>query len=269
MDASLATTLRSWRERMTPKQAGVVSHGRRRTPGLRREELAALSGISADYISQLEQGRSRRPSPDVLAALALALHLNRQERDHLYRTAGLQPPLDARIPDTVPGCVHRIVTNLVDLPVAAFAADWRLLEWTPQWSAVFGDPTELPAQQRNLALVAFTQPSPRISHPEAFEQALVSDLRATAERYPHDPQLRALIQEISAKSARFRDLWRSSEHRPHTGCRKAVQHPVVGPLTLHCDILQPSGSDHRIAVFTAVSPADQEKLDLLQLGVLR
>lgn len=262
-DASLADTLRAWRERLSPVDAGVVSHGERRTPGLRREELAALSGISADYITRIEQGRSRRPSPEVVSALAAALQLSNSERNHLYGKAGLQAPRDDLVPNNAPDSVQRLVTRLTDLPVAAFTADWQLIRWTRLWRQLFGDPSQLPPERRNYALMFFRQRPDQEIDQDAFERSLVSDLRRTAQRYPKDQGLRSLIAELSTDS-RFCELWRDGENHPHTGSRKILDHPTVGQVSLDCDILQTVDTDHRIVVFTAVGPADQDKLEMLR-----
>src|SRR5215470_7226746 len=132
-ETALGTTIRAWRDRLTPAEAGLPVGRARRAAGLRREELADLAGMSVDYVVRLEQGRATTPSAQVVSALARALRLSRQERDHLYRLAGLQPPLDGMINDHIPPGMQRVLTRLGETPVAVFAADWRLIWWNRSW----------------------------------------------------------------------------------------------------------------------------------------
>jgi transcriptional regulator with XRE-family HTH domain len=139
-ESGVGELIRRWRDRLDPASAGVPVTSGRRVPGVRREELAHLAGVSVDYLVRLEQGRATHPTDSVIGALARALQLDRAERDHLYRTAGLLPPGDGFIDDHVSPGVQRILTRLGDLPVAVFAADWHLIRWSPSWAALIGDP---------------------------------------------------------------------------------------------------------------------------------
>jgi transcriptional regulator with XRE-family HTH domain len=125
-ETTLGATIRAWRDRLTPADVGRPAGRARRAAGLRREELAELAGVSVDYVVRLEQGRASTPSAQVVSALARALRLSRQERDHLYRLAGLQPPLDGMINDHISPGMQRVLTRLGETPVAVFTADWRL-----------------------------------------------------------------------------------------------------------------------------------------------
>lgn len=139
-DTELGATLRAWRDRLSPAAAGLPRGRLRQAPGLRREDLAELAGISVDYIVRLEQGRSTTPSAQVAAALARALQLTSAERDHLYRLAGLVPPADGEISDHIPPGVHRMLNRLGDAAVGVFSADWQLIWWNRGWAALLGDP---------------------------------------------------------------------------------------------------------------------------------
>src|ERR1700742_2029127 len=157
-ETALGTTIRAWRAGLPPAEAGLPAGRARRAAGLRREELADLAGVSVDYVVRLEQGRATTPSAQVVSALARALRLSRQERDHLYRLAGLQPPLDGMINDHIPPGMQRVLTRLGDTPVAVFTADWRLAWWNRSWAALLGDPSAIAPEDRSLIMSRFPVP---------------------------------------------------------------------------------------------------------------
>ncbi|HEY0690815.1 MAG TPA: helix-turn-helix domain-containing protein, partial [Kribbella sp.] len=194
----LGATLRAWRDRLSPAAAGLPSGRARRTRGLRREELAELTGISVDYVVRLEQGRSTTPSAQVVAALARALQLTNTERDHLYRLAGLAPPADDEISDHIPPGVQRVLNRLGDTAVAVFAADWQLIWWNRGWAALLGDPSSMPPALRNFARdsCSINGDGPRLSQwpvtslaRDTVEAAIVSDLRRATGRFPNNSRL--------------------------------------------------------------------------------
>jgi transcriptional regulator with XRE-family HTH domain len=244
----------------------------RRAPGLRREELALLAGISIDYVVRLEQGRARTPSAQVCAALARALRLSDDEQAHLFRLAGHAEDT-ARIPRQIPASVRRIVDQLDQHPVAVHDATWNLLFWNPLYASLFGDPTTIVGpRDRNTLLRHFTGRPVRVRHsPEeehAFEVSMVADLRATTSRYPRDPELRALVAELRTVD-RFEELWRTRLVTTHQQSHKVVEHPEVGDVDIDCDVLTTQGTDLRVVVFTPKPGTDaRSKLDLLgALGV--
>jgi transcriptional regulator with XRE-family HTH domain len=272
----LGTALRGWRDRLSPADAGVASGGGRRARGLRREELAVLAGISVDYVTRLEQGRSKTPSAQVVAALARALQLDIAERDHLYRSAGLLPPQPGQISFHVPAGVQRLITRLGNIPLAVFSADWTLIMWTPLWASLIGDPLALPPGERNLIHVMFIRPADtadRSSLPvrahrgdDAVEAALVADLRTAASTYPNDQRLHELIQRAIDTDPRFAELWASGAVGSHASDRKTIAHPLVGDITLDCDVLTVPGADLKVVAYTAATgTADAEKLELLRV----
>jgi transcriptional regulator with XRE-family HTH domain len=261
--------LRRWRDRLDPAEAGIASSARRRAPGLRREELAGLAGVSVEYVLRLEQGRATNPSPQVVAAIARALRLSPAERDQLFRAADLLPPRDATIGTEVPASIRRLAERLGDVPIGVFAADWTLLWWNPMWNELHGDAAELPPRDRNLARALFNpgrsrwQLRPMISSP-SFEPSIVADLRETQSRYPADPELGALLDEL-LPDPRFAGLWSSGRSEPLTGEAKTVRHPVMGDITLDCDVLTVPGADLRIVTYTAApGSAGADQLDLLR-----
>lgn len=268
--------LRAWRARLQPADVGLPDAGPRRTRGLRREELAALAGISVDYLVRLEQGRAVNPSPSVLAALARALRLEPAERDHLYLVAGQALPKRTHIASHVTPGVQRLVDRLSDMPVAVYDAAWTILLWNATWAALMGDPSSLTGRDRNLIWRAFTASATRVdrtaAEATAFEEFAVADLRRVMGNYPDDGGLQRLVADLRRDSARFDELWqRHIVTQPEAGAPKTIRHPEAGPITLDCDVLTVTGTDLRVIVYTAepASP-DAQKLDLIRvLGLQR
>lgn len=275
-DASLAATIRAWRDRLSPAAVGIRSGHGRRAVGLRREELADLAGMSVDYIVRLEQGRSTTPSNQVAGALARALQLSREERDHLYRLAGLQPPTDALISEHIPPGMQRVLLRMGDAPSAVFAADWRLVWWNPSWAAVLGDASVLSPNARSLVRSRFPTENHRgrvslwpvvAENAESSDRAIVADLRGASARYPEDPRLRSLLTETLAGNPRFAQFWREGAVGHHGEDRKTIHHPTVGPITVDCDVLADSDTGLKIVIYTAAPGSEDEtKLDLARIG---
>ncbi|MEO3788665.1 helix-turn-helix transcriptional regulator [Nonomuraea sp. B10E15] len=260
--------VRRWRDRVSPATVGLPASGQRRAAGLRREELALLAGISADYITRLEQGRAANPSAQVVEALARALRLSADERAYLFRMAGLEPPGPEMVPGFITPSVQRLLDRLAGTPVGVYDAAWTLLLANPIYAALMGDPSGWRGDERNGVWRNFAGPGGRVRHtPEArraFEAALVADLRATAGRYPADQQVRRLVARLRASSDRFAELWDSGIVGRHEAARKTIDHPQVGALTLDCDVLSVAGSDLRLMVYTAEPGTDDaERLALL------
>ena len=275
----LGATIRSWRDRLTPAEAGLPAGRARRAVGLRREELAELAGVSVDYVVRLEQGRATTPSAQVAGSLARALRLRREERDHLYRLAGLQPPSDGMVSDHIPPGMQRVVQRLGATPVGVFAADWRLVWWNRGWAALLGDPSTLAPEERNLVSSRFPtatgrgQLSPMLivsENAEATDRAIVADLRRASARYPADPRLTELLRTTVAGNPRFARLWRAGAVGTHAEDRKTIHHPVVGPITVDCDVLADTDTDLKVVVYTAApGTEEQTKLDLVHVAGLQ
>jgi transcriptional regulator with XRE-family HTH domain len=262
-------TLRHWRDRVTPAAVGVSVGGRRRAAGLRREELAALAGISVDYLTRLEQGRATSPSVPVVEALARALRVSDAERDLLFRLAGhAAPGLDV-VSSRITPSVQRLLDRLANTPVAVYDATWTLLIANAPYDALMGQTTSWRGIERNSIWRNLIGPGTRAVHtPEEqaeFEARLVADLRLTAARYPADQRLKQLTRDLAAQSPRFVKLWESGAPEPHHdfGRRKVIDHPDVGRITLDCDTLIVAADDLRIMIYTA-EPAteDAERLAL-------
>jgi transcriptional regulator with XRE-family HTH domain len=264
----LGAALRSWRDRMVPEDVGLPAGRSRRAPGLRREELAMLAGVSADYITRLEQGRATAPSAQVLTALARALRLSESELRHLFRLAGHAPPEPGCVVARVTPSVQRLLDQLDNVPVAVNDAAWNLIAWNRMWAALMGDPSALTGRDRNVLWRHFTGRAGRVSltaeQDAAFEASAVADLRSATARYPDDGNLRRLVADLHAASQRFAGLWDAGAVGVHEAARKTVQHPDVGPVALDCDVLTVQGSDLRIVVYTAAPGSDAAgKLGLL------
>ncbi|MFE6157598.1 helix-turn-helix transcriptional regulator [Streptomyces sp. NPDC056486] len=264
----LGEALHAWRNRVTPDQAGLSGGGRRRTPGLRREELSQLAGISADYIVRLEQGRARNPSPQIIESLARALRLDSGEREHLFRLAGLAVPGPGTVPRHITPGVHRILDRLDSTPVAVYDATWTQLLANPLYTALIG---AWSGPDLNAAWRAFVTSTTRVRHtPEsngALQQLLAADLRRTSALYPDDAALTDLITQLRRRSARFADLWDTGTTAEHQSSRKTIDHPTVGTLTLDCDVLHVAGNHLRIMAYTA-RPATEDAQRLALLSVV-
>ncbi|MGW0856410.1 helix-turn-helix transcriptional regulator [Streptomyces sp. NPDC002690] len=269
--AEFGQAVRRWRDRVPPEAAGLVPGGHRRAAGLRREELAMLAGISADYVTRLEQGRATHPSGQIVEALAGALRLSGAEREHLFRLAGLAPPGPGTVPTRISPSVHRLLDRLTGTAVAVYDATWTLLLANPSYTALMGDPAGWRGHERNGVWRNLLGPgTSRVRQTpqerRKLETVLVADLRTAAARYPGDPRLASLLAELRAGSARFAELWDSGAVGTHESARKTIDHPDVGTLTLDCDVLTVAGDDLRVMVYTAEPRTeDAERLALLTL----
>jgi transcriptional regulator with XRE-family HTH domain len=265
-------TVRRWRDRVSPETVGVPVGHRRRASGLRREELAALAGISADYLTRLEQGRATAPSTQVVASLARALRLADTERDLLYRLAGHAAPGPNVVSSRVTPSVQRLLDRLSHTPVVVYDASWTLVLANAPYDALMGDTTTWRGLDRNAIWRNVTRLPSRVVH-TAREQAdhearLVADLRLTASRYPADRALRRLIADLTSSSPRFSELWDAEAPPPPAdpSRSKTIDHPMVGPINLDCDTLLVTLDDLRITVYTA-EPGTQDA-DRLALAIV-
>jgi transcriptional regulator with XRE-family HTH domain len=268
MTAEFGAAVKRWRDRVAPDDAGLPAGGRRRAAGLRREELAMLAGISVDYVTRLEQGRATSPSTQVVEALARALRLDSEEREHLFRLAGLLPPGRGAVPTHVTPSVQRLLDRLAGTPVAVHDAAWNLLVANRLWTALMGDHSTWRGFDRNIIWRHLRSSGSRVAQPPAytaaFQTAMVADLRTATGRYPADARLARMIAELRAGSERFAQLWDSGVVGSHEAARKTIVHPQVGPLTLDCDVLSVAGSDLRIVAYTAEpGTEDADRLALL------
>lgn len=236
--AELSEFLRTRRARLKPEDVGLPDYGRhRRVPGLRREELAQLAGVSVAYYTRLEQGNGRNVSAEVLDAIARALRLSDAEHAHLTHLA--KPKRHKKKPVARTEQVRPVLRQLLDTidGVPAYISGRRsdILAWNGMAAAVFGDWSELPAQERNWARLVFLRPEYRELFVEWDQKAsdMVAFLRMDAGCHPDDPRLSALVGELSVKSEEFRRLWAIHDVKEKSYGVKRLRHPLVGELTLN------------------------------------
>ncbi|MGA4508127.1 helix-turn-helix transcriptional regulator [Propionibacteriaceae bacterium G1746] len=274
--SELAAFLRRNRDRVRPEDVGLPTGLRRRTPGLRREEVALMAGISVDYVVRLEQGRGPVPSTSVLESLARTLRLVPAERDALFHLAGGTPPGPGLIPMHVRPSVLRLIDRLHDLPVILLSAKGDVLAWNTLSCALHGDWSALPPARRNVLRMRFlpkptTMPASTVganpTEAAATAAMMVASLRTTAARYPDDTSLKTLVAELLAGSAEFARLWESGAVGGVRTHAKSVIHPELGPLRLDCDSLEVPDDDQQLIVFSA-APGTHEADALALLRVI-
>lgn len=228
----LGEFLRARRAGLRPQDVGMPSHGVRRVPGLRREEVAVLAGVNADYYTRLEQGRERHPSPQVLDALGGALLLDTEERAHLYRLAGAQRTdrPSARVTERVSPALRQMMDCCDRTPAFVMSRTLDLLATNALADALYApfEPVD------NLARMTFLDPAGRQFYTDwnRSAQAVVANLRQAAGFDPDHPRLRELVAALTEHSSAFRDLWQAHTVRGKTQEPKQFLHPDVGPLTL-------------------------------------
>lgn len=268
--AQLADFLRARREALQPEDVGLPRGPRRRTGGLRREEVAALSGMSTDYYGRLEQRRSPQPSTQMLTAMARGLRLTLAERDHLFRLAGHDAPLRAALLDHVSPALMRVLDRLQDTPAQVLSGIGETLVQTPPAAALFGDETVLTGLSRAVVYRWFTDLASRRVYPEEDHplrgRAFVADLRAAYVRPSTRPRAEAVVQALLEVSPEFAALWRGHEVGVGHGPEKRVWHPELGVMTLQCQLLHDLDQSQALLVFTATpGTEDYEKLALLSV----
>ncbi|MGW1075099.1 helix-turn-helix transcriptional regulator [Streptomyces sp. NPDC002537] len=265
----LSEFLRSRRARLSPEDVGLTPHGgRRRVPGLRREELAQLAGVSVAYYTRLEQGRGQNVSSSVLDAIAEALRLNGAERDHLnhlVRPCRTRKPVVRR--QRVRPAVQQLIDSMDNVPAYVVGRRLDIIAWNRMACALLGDFSEFPDHQRNMAWQIFLDPASRDLYVEWDRKAadIVAFLRLDAGCYPDDPLLASLVGELSVKSQEFRELWATHDVQDKGPGVKQLRHPVVGQLTLACETLVlPADAGQQLVTYHAEpGSASAESLRLL------
>ncbi|MYW02460.1 helix-turn-helix transcriptional regulator [Streptomyces sp. SID3343] len=254
----LAHFLRSRRARLTPEVAGLPRSGTRRLNGLRRAEVAALAGISPEYYTRLEQGRQRRPSPDVLDALATALHLDDDARRHLRRLgtgspAHLPDPTAVETPD-VPEATLRLLDSLILWPAHVVTPMRDIVAWNDAAAWLLFDFTELPVHQRNFAWFAFCDPrSPQFfTDWEKTARSNVHRLRHAVAADPLNERGSRLVADLTARSSRFAEIWEEHDVRGPTTGSHEIRHPRAGRLDLdYTAYVVPGAHTLELVVLTA------------------
>lgn len=262
----LADFLRRRREQMRPVDAGLPEGARRRTPGLRREEVAMLAGVSVDHYTRLEQGRGSAPSAGVVTSIAQALHCDREQRDHLLRLSGHAVPPRRAGHHVRPGLIA-LGNRLTDLPVVIVTDLGEVLWTNPLGNALIGGLSEGTARERNVLWRWFTDPTARAmpsDHWERISAAHVSDLRAAFTRRGGDSEVTALVDELGARSPEFARLWALHDVTQRQSDLKVILHPEVGTIELRCEVLLTPDEDVSMHAFFPLEGTDAaQKLELL------
>lgn len=266
--AGLAEFLRVRREALQPEDVGLPRGQRRRTRGLRREEVAVLSHMSTDYYSRLEQERGPQPSEQMVAAIAQGLHLSLDERDHLFRLAGHRPPDRGSASDHVNPGMLRIFDRLTDTPAEIVTELGETLRQTPLGVALVGDLSRFTGPERSIGYRWFTLPQARELHPpedhDHLSRMYVSGLRGIVGLRGPDSKAAHLAAALLETNEEFRTLWEEHQIGILPKEVKRYQHPVVGLLELNCQILQDPRQSHALLVYTAAAGSESyEKLQLL------
>ncbi len=264
----LGAFLRSRRDRIRPGEVGLPETGRRRVPGLRRDEVAILAGASVDYYNQLEQGRGAQPSEQVVAALARALRLTEDERAYLYALAGRVLPLQQAPSAYVHPAMRSLIERLPDTPAAVMTDLHVTLVQNRLATALLGPISEERGVEASFVYRWFTTLEARLRyHPgehDCQSRGLVADLRAVSARRGGDSEVRALTRRLVAASGEFADLWARQEVAVSRTHRKRFVHPDLGTIELDSISLLSEDGTQRLQWFTAPVDGDAaEKLDLL------
>jgi transcriptional regulator with XRE-family HTH domain len=269
--AELADFLRNRRAGIKPEEVGLPGGGRRRTPGLRREEVSQLAGVGATWYTWLEQGRDVRASLDVLEAISRALRLTPAERIHLILLGrGEEAAPCPGPPERVSPTVKRLIQGLGANPAYLLGRRWDYLAWNDAAVALFGDFGALPREERNHAWQTFVNPARRelmCDWPQS-SRLLAAKFRADSARHLGDPSFEQLITALRAASPEFCKAWKRHEVARAGEGRKTLNHPTVGKLVFEHAVFNPQDApEQRVILY---SPADEcgtrEKLAELLSG---
>ncbi|MER5582259.1 helix-turn-helix transcriptional regulator [Streptomyces asoensis] len=266
--AELSEFLRTRRARLKPEDVGLPDYGRyRRVPGLRREELAQLAGVSVAYYTRLEQGNGQHVSPEVLDAIARALRLSDAEHAHLTHLAKpKQKKKPAGRTQQVRGPLRTLLDTMDGVPAILVGRRSDILLWNRMAAAVFGDWAELPAREQNWARLVFLKPEYRDLFVDWEHKAsdVVAQLRMDAGSHPNDPRLSALVGELSVKSEEFRRLWATHDVKEKCHGIQRLHHPLVGGLDLRLESFH-QADDHEQMLVTYHAEPNSPSAEALRL----
>jgi|HubBroStandDraft_1064217.scaffolds.fasta_scaffold37841_3 transcriptional regulator with XRE-family HTH domain len=268
--AELADFLRRSRERIDPSCVSLAPRSRVRTPGLRREDVAQMAGISVDYYARLERQRGARPSEQVIGALARALRLTEDEYDYLHRLAGYATRARGQGVQHVRLGLLLVLDRLVDVPAQVISDSSQVLARNAMAEALFGAPV-LPGRAGNAIWLLFAETDSRPVLADELPRLMasaVADLRATHARRPDDAEVNALIRDLLEVSAEFRELWQRHDVAVRHSSAKTLLHPQIGPLELECEVLLSASAsgEQSLVLYTARPGTDAaEKLELLRV----
>ncbi|MEV6609203.1 helix-turn-helix transcriptional regulator [Kutzneria sp. NPDC051319] len=263
----LASFLRSRRERISPEQTGIPVAGRRRTPGLRREEVAQLAGVGVTWYTWLEQARDINVSEQVLAAIAGTLRLDSSERVHLYTLAGHPEPAMDRDCKAIPPAVLVMLTHLEPIPAAVVNARFDLLAYNRTYERMVGGLAHLPFEDRNWLLLVFTSPRWRAATLDWEDAAarLVGRFRAGMAAHGAEPRWKSLVKRMRQESPDFERLWDQHDVRAPENFTKRYLHPEVGLLTLdYTQLWLGERSEIKLITHTPVDEDTWAKVRVLQ-----
>lgn len=269
MDRSaLAAFLRSRREALQPADVGLPRGARRRAPGLRRDEVAALAAMSTDYYTRLEQQRGPQPSEHLLAALARALRLTTSERDYLFRTAGRNAPSPVSATPHVAPALLRVLDRLADTPALIISDLGETLVQNRLAEVLFGDESGYTGHARSGIYRWFTDADERRHYPEDDHdrqgRAMVANLRAAYGSLGPESRAGELVRALHKVSPEFAGLWARQEVARRFGDHKTLIHPELGPIELDCQVLFTEDQSQALLVLTAPPRSEgHEKLQLL------
>ncbi|MCX5603111.1 helix-turn-helix transcriptional regulator [Streptomyces phaeochromogenes] len=268
----LAAFLKSRRDRVKPGDVGLPVGPRRRVPGLRREEVAQLAGLSADYYTELEQGRGAQPSEQTLAALARALRLAGDERDHLYHLADRRVPPAAHGPAAhVQPALLRLLDQLTGTPAQVITDLHETLVQNEAAAALIGRPPAARGPAASFVFRWFTDPVARSIYPAPDHprqsRAFVADLQVVAARRGRDPEVTRMIRELRRRSAEFTELWDTHEVGLRRNDHKRIVHPGLGVIEVECLTLFSEDGRQRLLWFTA-PPGSRAAEQLRLLSVI-
>ncbi|MES4908011.1 MULTISPECIES: helix-turn-helix transcriptional regulator [unclassified Streptomyces] len=263
----LAAFLRTRRERLNPRDLGLPSRRQaRRTPGLRREEVAELAGVSVDYIVRLEQGRGLRPSADVVEALARALRLAPVERAYLFNLTQQRPRNADKPATTAASPLTRLVADLSPLPSMLMNHRYDILAWNREMTRLLMDFDTLPPSQRNAMWLCLMHPEIREFYVdrERVVREGIAHLRGAWAAHPEDRALTDLIVEFMTRNEEFARLWAERDIKVNGRGHKVMRHPDAGVIAVHFEVLMPlEDPDQRLVIFRAADDESQSALDWL------
>ncbi|OHX19104.1 helix-turn-helix transcriptional regulator [Chromobacterium sphagni] len=265
--AELGAFLRSRRENLNPTAVGLPSGMRRRTPGLRREEVAMLADIGTAWYTWLEQGRDVQASAGVLASLAGALRLSEAERRHLFVLAGRPAPNAAAPGNHIEPSLLRMLDNLRDQPAYITGRRWDILAWNRPAAALFGDYASLPPEERNLLRMVFANPAHRalLAEWDSLARAAMAMFRADYGRHAGDPVFEQLVESLLRDSADFRAWWPRREVLEPLSGIKLLSHPRQGRMSFeYSSFALLDGSERRLTLYTPL-PEDDSAAKLAAL----
>ena len=262
----LGAYLRDRRAKLDPTSFGLPLT-RRRTPGLRREEVAQRANVSATWYTWLEQGRGGAPSADVLDRIARALMLTDVEREHLFLLGlGRPPEVRYRVPEGVSPRLQRVLDALAVSPAIVKTPIWDIVAWNRAAATVLTDYATLPPERRNVLRMMFCDPRVRAAQAdwEHVARFVVGVFRADAARAGATDEIKALVDDLSRESPEFAALWRDNDVRTYGEGTKRIRHPVAGLLAMEFSTFAVDGRpDLAMVVYNPATPADAEKIRAL------